>query len=113
MNKIYVTDENQLDVFYEDWSLTFIGVIEDEIPLYLDFIKQYTPLKKEDVYVFNGELMNNKYSLIGNNRNSDNLIFICIKLEDIEDVGKFAIPRFQIGGKWFTDIVDNNSRRRN
>ena len=26
-------------------------------------------------------------------------------------VGKIAIPRFQIGGRWFNDIVDNNARR--
>lgn len=111
MNKIYVTDENELDIFYEDNALTFIDVIEDEIPLYLDFIKQYTPLKKEDVYVFNGKLMNDKYQLTGDNRYFDNLTFICIKLEDIENVGKFAIPRFQIGGRWFNDVVDNNTRR--
>lgn len=111
MNKIYVTDENELDIFYKDWSLTFIGVIEDEIPFYLDFIKKYTPLKKEDVYIIKGALMNKKYNLTGDNRYFDDLTIICIKLEDIENVNELAIPRFQIGDRWFTDIVDNNARR--
>ena len=32
-------------------------------------------------------------------------------LDDIEDPTKIAIPRFQVGGRWFDDIVDNNRRR--
>ena len=111
MNKIFLDSSEKFDEFYEDWSLTFEGVIEKEIPLYLDFIKKYTPLINEDVYIFKGKLMNQYYHLTGSNAYPDDLTFLVIKLSSIENVEKIAVPRFQIGGRWFTDIVDNNNRR--
>lgn len=110
MKKIYVEDFAKLDEFYEDWSLTFCGVIEDEIPLYLNFLKDFTELNDEDCYIFKGKLMNEHYNLTGTNRYPDDVTFLVLKLSSIKDVGKIAVPRFQIGGRWFTDIVDNNAR---
>ena len=54
--------------------------------------------------------MNNAYGLTGENAYKDELTILSIKLEDIENVGAIIIPRFDIGGRWFDDIVDNNAR---
>ena len=55
--------------------------------------------------------MNQNYRLTGANAYNDNLTLISIKTEDIKEVNKIAIPRFEIDGRWFDDIVDNNARR--
>ncbi len=107
---IHVKSIDKLDDFYKDWDLVFEGVILKEAPLYLDFLKQYTKVKNK-IYTFKGKMLNDKYHLTGDNRYPDDLTFMIVKLEDIEDVGKIALSRFEIGGRWFTDIVDNNARR--
>lgn len=107
---IQLDSPDLLDEFYKDWSLTFVGVIQTEVPLYLDFLREYTKVN-DRVYIFKGKMMNEKYHLTGDNRYSDDLTFMVVKLEDIEDVGKVALPRFEIGGRWFNDIVDKNARQ--
>ena len=110
IEKIYVTDTEKLEEFYDDWSLTFTGIIEEEAGLYLDFLRQFTDVK-DRCYIVKGKLMNEYYNLHGDNRYDDDLTFLVIKSEDIAEVAKIALPRFQIGGRWFTDIVDNNASR--
>ena len=36
---------------------------------------------------------------------------VCVKLADMENHKAVIYPRFQIGGRWFYDIVENNARR--
>ena len=55
--------------------------------------------------------MNNNYELTGNNAYKDNLTLISIKTEDIKNLKAIIIPRFEVGGRWFDDIVDNNAMR--
>ncbi len=105
-----VKNPEKLDEFYEDWSLVFTGVIEEEIPMYFDFLRQYTKVEDRG-YIITGKMMNEKYGLTGDNQYQDDLHFLVVMLKDIEDVGQIAIPRFMVGGRWFNDIVDNNSRR--
>ena len=114
MNVIKVTTKAQLDALYEDWSLTIEGFAPDEKNLkeLLDWVKEFTPLKREDVYVIAGAVMNREYGLTGTNAYPDkNCTLACVKLADMENPNRVAIPRFQIGGRWFYDIVENNARR--
>ena len=55
--------------------------------------------------------MNLAYGLTGDNAYRDDLHIVSVKLSDIENVGAIVIPRFQVGGRWFDDIVANNRRR--
>ena len=55
--------------------------------------------------------MNNAYGLTGNNAYKDDLTIFCIKLEDIENVDAITLPRFEIGGRWFDDVIGNNEAR--
>ena len=111
--KYEVTEPKMFDEFYEDWSLTFLGVIEKEVPLYQNFINENGGLNDEDYYIASGKQMNDYYNLTGDNRYPDDLTILIIKQKSIGNIGKIAIPRFQIGGRWFTDVVDNNARREN
>ncbi|MBR6401780.1 MAG: hypothetical protein IKS48_00185 [Eubacterium sp.] len=108
-----VTEMHTLDEFYEDWSLTFTGVIKDEIPLYLDFLDEHGGLKNRDYYTFTGKLMNDYYCLTGSNRYADDLNFLVIRLSSLKNIAETSVARFGLGGRWFTDIVDNNSSRQN
>ena len=114
MNMIKVTTKEQLDALYKDWAFTIEGLSPDEknIAELLGWIKELTPMKREDVYTIEGAVMNREYNLTGTNAYPDtNCTIVCVKLEDMERPNAVAIPRIQIGGRWFTDVVDNNLRR--
>ena len=114
MNVTKVTTKKQLDELYKDWALTLEGFAPDEKNLkeFLDWVRELTPLKREDVYTIEGSVMNREYHLTGTNAYPDkNCTLACVKLADMENPNRVAIPRFQIGGRWFLDIVDNNARR--
>lgn len=114
MNIIQVTTKVQLDELYKDWSLTIEGLAPGEANLkeLLDWVKELTPLKREDVYTIEGAVMNREYGLTGTNAYPDkDCTLVCVKLADMEHPKRVAIPRFQIGGRWFADICDNNARR--
>ena len=109
MNIIKVTTKAQLDELYKDWSLTIEGLAPDEENLkeLLDWVKELTPLKREDVYTIEGAVMNREYHLTGTNAYPDtDCTLVCVKLVDMEHPNRETMPRFQIGGRWFTDIVD-------
>ena len=114
MNVTKVTTKKQLDELYEDWALTLEGLAPDEKNLkeFLDWVRELTPLKREDVYTIEGSVMNREYHLTGTNAYPEkDCTLVCIKLSDMENHSAVTYPRYQIGGRWFLDIVDNNARR--
>jgi len=113
MNKIQVNDSATLKELYDENALTWEGLntTDENLNRMIDWIKQYTPLKKEDVYIINGSLMNTTYGLTGENSYNDDIHIVCVKLNDMVDFNKITLPRFDVGGRWFDDIVDNNERR--
>ena len=114
MNVVKVTTKKQLDELYKDWALTLEGFAPDEKNLkeLLDWVKELTPLKREDVYTIEGAVMNREYHLTGTNAYPEkDCTLVCIKLSDMENHRAVTYPRYQIGGRWFLDIVDNNARR--
>lgn len=111
MNIINCCTREVADELYNDNALTIEGLREDSISDFLDWIRQYTKIKNENVYIIKGKDMNAIYNLTGSNAYSDDLSIVSVKLEDIENPMAVVIPRFQIGARWFNDIVDNNSRR--
>ena len=110
INKIMVTDRDKLLELYNDSALTLEGLAEDSIPDFVEWIKKFTPLKTEDVYIIKGGIMNMAYNLTGTNAYANDLTIVCVKLSDMEDAMKIVLPRFEIGGRWFDDVVDNNKR---
>ena len=105
-----VTTREQLDKLYENWAFTIEGLAEESIPDLMNWLKNNTTFKtdKPIVYVTSGAVMNKKYSLKGDNAYSDEINIVSVIDIDLMEV---ALKRFQIGGRWFKDIVDNNQRR--
>lgn len=91
-------------------ALTMVGLTEDSIQDYIDWIKQYTPMKSEMAYIISGKTMNEAYHLTGDNAYSDDLTIVSVKLEDMEEPSKIVTKRFEVGARWFDDIVGNNLR---
>ena len=111
MKTINVTDKATLDKLYEGSALTLEGLAEASIPDFFDWIKKLTPLKEETAYIIKGGVMNKTYGLTGTNAYPDDLTIVSVELDTMENYGKVILPRFEIGARWFDDIVDNNARR--
>ena len=111
MEIINVETKEQLDMLYGDAALTLEGLSKESIPEFIDWIKELSSMTSETVYVISGKTMNQNYGLHGNNEYPNDLTIVSIPLSQIKDVSKIIIPRFQIGARWFNDIVDNNRQR--
>ena len=92
-------------------ALTMEGLADESIPDFISWVKEHTPMKNEVAYVVKGKTMNHIYELTGNNAYPDDLTIVSIKLEDMENSMAVIIPRFEIGARWFDDIVMNNAMR--
>ena len=113
MNKIYVTTEKELNALYNESALTFEGMdIGDEnlsgIVKWLESHNAMITNEEPIFHVTKGRFMNEVYKLTGNNRYPDDLNILSIT-NIIQS--KIVIPRFEVGGRWFDDIVDNNAER--
>ena len=109
--KIMVTDKDTLNKLYDNSALTIEGLSESSIPDFLNWIEELTPIKNKVVYITKGGVMNMAYGLTGSNAYQNDINIVSVMLDDMEDPMAVTLPRFQIGGRWFDDIVDNNARR--
>ena len=105
-----VTNKEELDNLYKNSALTIEGLAEDSICDFVEWITDNTDVLTDDlvVYVTKGKIMNDNYCLTGNNRYQDDLSLVSVV--DI-NLMKVTFKRFEIGGRWFDDIVDNNASR--
>ena len=105
-----VTNKDELDNLYKNSALTIEDLAEDSICDFVEWITENTDVLTDNlvVYVTKGKIMNDNYYLTGNNRYQDDLSLVSVV--DI-NLMKVTFKRFEIGGGWFDDIVDNNGRR--
>ena len=105
-----INEKQGLEQLYNQDALTIEGLAPESIP---DFVDWFTVNGGEytGVYQFNGRLMNAVYGLTGTNAYPDDLNFAAITYSKITT--KIILGRFEFGGRWFSDIVDNNARREN
>lgn len=107
---IEVSTKDELDMLYKDNALTIEGLAADSIPDFIKWIENLSPLDSDlTVYKISGAVMNKHYKLVGKRKYPNDLTIVSVPLEYILNVGKIIIPRFEIGGRWFNDIVDNNT----
>ena len=112
--KNIVSTKVQLDELYNSSALTFEGISEDEESMnqLLDWLKQYSEVSEPlPIYIIKGNVMNENYELTDNNAYKEELTLVSIKLKDIKNIGAVTMARFEVGGRWFDDIVDNNALR--
>ena len=98
-------------------AFTMEGLCKESIPDLANWlVEEAGSLTKEeaeekDAIVFSGKQLNTLWGLTGDNRYPDNLTIICVSLEGLRNIPKLSIRRFAVGGRWFTDVRDNNLRR--
>jgi hypothetical protein len=113
MKIVNVTTKEQLDVLYDESALTFEGLMADEENLnaLYDWLKEHHGIitgTEPTFHIISGKVMNDNYHLTGNNAYKDDLTIVsCTDIADFT----VSIFRFELGGRWFDDIVDNNARR--
>lgn len=106
--------ESDLKDLYDDSALTMEGLTadEDNLNAFANWLEEHgCKMKTDDFYVIKGSLMNKVYGLTGTNAYKDELTIVCIKLSDLSNVNNIVAARFEIGGRWFDDVVDNNLAR--
>lgn len=115
MNKVYTKSKEDLDKLYADSSLTWEGL--DESDENLEAVVNWLNTEancgmiEETFYITSGELMNYVYDLTGENAYPNDLTIVSVMLKDLDKLGSLPLKRFEVGARWFDDIVDNNLRR--
>ena len=112
MNIINVTTKEQLNKLYNQSALTWEGLSSDEENLNAvrNWLEEHGALThvEPDFHIITGAFMNDAYGLSGDNAYPEDLTLV-----SVTDINQMAItiPRFEVGGRWFDDIVDNNASR--
>lgn len=113
MKIINVSTKEQLDALYNQSALTWEGMDTSEenlndIKNWLDNHGAILENTEPTFHIISGELINNTYRLSGTNAYPEDLGIVSVT--NINQM-KITIPRFEVGGRWFDDIVDNNVMR--
>lgn len=104
--------ESLCEELYNDSALTLEGLDLDSLDDYAKYLDEECGLKENAVFhVIDGYTMNSLYDLSSNNAYPDDLHIVVIKLSDLVKPNKIIMKRFNFGGRWFDDVVDNNARR--
>ena len=115
MKKILVKTREQLDDLIKDSALTWEGLkmdTEEDYKQVTDWMREHgANPKTENVYITEGKTMNALENLTGSNAYPNDLSIVSFKLSEIENAGALCLPRFDVGGRWMDDIVENNRRR--
>ena len=108
-----VNSGSELAYLYDHSALTWEGLdtSEDSLSQVSDWLKNKDALTSEpSFYIITGKFMSDYYELTGTNRYQDDLNIVSVDPKCI-NLGKVIIARFESGGRWFNDIVDNNEDR--
>lgn len=112
MNIIYVSTKEQLDALYNQSALTWEGLSsnEENLGAVRNWLEEHGALTnvEPDFHIVSGEFMNEQYGLSGDNAYPEDCTLVSVT--DIDQM-KITISRFEVGGRWFDDIVDNNAMR--
>jgi hypothetical protein len=101
--------EDIFNTLYNHSALTLEGLDPDSIKDYADYLNEVCGLKDNAVFhIISGKSMNYYYNLTNTNAYPDDLNIVVIDLSDLNDVNKIIFKRFEFGGRWFDDVIDNN-----
>ena len=109
--EIINVDSKTLKELVKGSALTIEGLAESSFDEFLDWVKDIAGLKTRRLYVTKGKLANSEWNLTGDNAYQDDLNIVSVKLDDMENWNKIVIARFQIGGRWMSDIKSSNTKR--
>ena len=98
------------DELYDNSALTLEGLDLSSLDDYAKYLNRICGLKDNAIfYVIQGYEMNDYYDLSGNNAYPEDLHIVVVKLNDLINPNKIVMKRFDFGGRWFDDVVDNNA----
>ena len=103
---VVAKNEKDLDELYNCSALTIEGLDPDSVYDFADDVVEHGGTV-DKVVMTSGKLMNQVYQLTGNNAYPDQLDIVSI----VGNTLPMVMRRFEFGGRWFDDIVDNNARR--
>ena len=119
--KVVLNKESELNALYTTDAIVIEGLVEEDIGEFVNWVfNEIGCGKLPNVYpvdvlvnVIKGKTMNEVYKLTGNNAYNDELTIVAIGLNQINshDISKLALKRFDIGARWFSDVVRNNLER--
>ena len=99
-------NKKDLDRLYNSSALTIEGLDPDSVYDFADDVIAHGGTVDE-IVMTSGKLMNKVYGLTGDNVYPDRLDIVSIMGNTVP----MTMRRFDFGGRWFDDIVDNNARR--
>lgn len=109
MIKHEVKTSKELKELYDGSALTVEGIDTSDESLngYIEWLNENTGCFKgePEFWIISGETMNCEYN--PRKYYPDNLQIVCVKLDTFLDIGKLVLSRFNIGARWFDDVVDN------
>lgn len=115
MKDIRIASNEDLQMLYKDSAFTYIWLLDED--------KQYESLKdylfKESgltepeeviMYKASGKLVNTEFKLRGKKKFPENLNIVMLPLSNFknEEIWKLSIIKFQIGARWFDDVINNS-----
>ena len=111
--EILEVKEETFDELYEGSALTIEGLTTTEENLIdaCNYLEERCDMVDRKLYIISGKQMNEHYHLTGNNAYKDELSIVCFPLENFLNTNKLVLVRFNFGGRWFDDVVDNNKSR--
>lgn len=98
---------------YKDWWYTISGCggdLEEWKAEYQKMLDQEAVGTIREWVNFYGKDMNEYYNLTGTNRYPAHYTFLAFPTDGL-DLVALAVIKMGRGDRWFTDIVDNNTRR--
>ena len=100
--------KKDLDRLYNSSALTIEGLDPDSVYDFADDVIAHGGTVDE-IVMTSGKLMNKVYGLTDDNAYPDRLDIVSI----VGNTVPMTMRRFEFGGRWFDDIVDNNAWREN
>lgn len=115
MKVLELKTKEELNKLYNQSALTVIGleVNNDMFNQFTNWLIEKNALlsnKELIFYVIKGQTMNKIYKLTGDNAYPNDLNIVSVDSDSINTF-KLILNRFEIGAKWFDDVVDNNALR--
>ena len=112
-SKLFTVKEatlNDLDRLYSNSSLTLIGLHRKSLKEWMEHMSDFIVTDKVTIYTYTGKKMNDKYNLRGNVAYPAALTNFSFETNLVfgDNILEVAVDRFNYGGRWFDDIVDNN-----
>lgn len=111
MEKKILTTKEELKALEDCSALTWEGfsIEDDNLKATEDWLQAHNVNTSKAVFnIISGKVMNSVYKLKGDNAYPDDVHIVAITGID---VGPIILVRFQVGGRWFDDVVANNKRR--